>query len=96
MVTVEPAAILAGGAGLWLITWPIGADEVGSGLALTWKPAFCRVDIAAVSCWPTTLGTATGAAPVDTYNVTTVFAETLLPSAGLDLITRPLVTLELG
>src|SRR5580704_6758654 len=93
MVTVEP-----GGAvppfGLWLVTWPVGADEVGSELALTWKPRACNADWAAASCWPTTFGTATGAAPVETYSVTSVFAGTLLPSCGLDLITRPLLTLE--
>jgi len=49
--------------------------------------------VAAVCVWPTTFGTATGAAPVETYSVTTVFAGTLLPSGGLDLITSPLLTL---
>src|SRR5271169_6767284 len=49
MVTVEP-----GGAGpplgLWAVTWPTGADEVGSFLTLALKPAFCSADSAAVSC----------------------------------------------
>ena len=58
------------------------------------KPAFCSADSAAVSCWPTTFGTATGAAPLETNNVTTVFAATLLPSWGLELITRPCLTLD--
>src|ERR1700730_15529772 len=93
MVTVEP-----GGAvpwlGLWAVTWPSGADEVGSFFTAVLKPAFCSADAAAVSCWPTTFGTLTGAAPVETYSVTTVFAGTLLPSWGLDLITSPLVTPE--
>src|SRR6266851_1360252 len=92
MVTVAP-----GGAvppfGLWLITWPVGWLEVGSDLTLTLKPLACRICVALVCVWPITLGTATGAAPVETYSVTTVFAGTLLPSAGLDLITSPLLTL---
>src|SRR6516165_2269504 len=65
MVTVE-----FGGAvpplGLWAMTWPVGADEVGSDLTSTVNPLACRVDWAVVCCWPTTFGTATGAAPVET------------------------------
>ena len=94
-VTVEP-----GGAvpplGLWLTTVPEAAVEVGSVLTETWKPLPSRVFWAAVSCWPTTYGTETGAAPVDTYSVTRVFAATLLPCGGLELITRPLPTLLLA
>src|SRR5271165_4967783 len=79
IVTVEP-----GGAvpplGLWAVTWPTGADEVGSFLTKGLKPAFCSADSATTSPWPTTFGTATGAAPVEAYSVTKVFAGTLLPS----------------
>src|SRR5580704_13485064 len=91
MITVDP-----GGAvpwlGLWAVTWPSGADEVGSFLTWALKPAVCSADSAAVSDWPTTFGTATGAAPLETNKVTTVFAGTLLPSGGLELITRPCLT----
>ena len=79
MVTVE-----FGGAvpplGLCAVTWPTGADEVGSGLTLTWKPLACSVDSAWLCDSPTTLGTATGACPLETNRVTKVFAGTLLPS----------------
>src|SRR5260370_16846404 len=92
MVTVEPGGAVPA-LGLWVIAWPVGRLEVGSDLTLTLKPLPCRTEVAAVCVWPTTFGTATGAAPVETYSVTTVFAETLLPSGGLDLITIPLVTL---
>src|ERR1035438_5919741 len=79
MVTVEPGRAVPV-LGLWLRTRPAAWVEVGSGLTSTLKPAFCRVVSAPVSCWPTTFGTATGAAPLETYSVTTVLAGTLLPS----------------
>src|SRR5208282_1236632 len=93
MITVEPDAAVPL-LGLWAVTWPIGADEVGSFLTEGLKPAFCSADSAAVSCWPTTFGTATGAVPVETYSVTSVFAGTLLPCWGVELITRPLLTVD--
>ena len=68
------------GADIWLITWPAGADEVASVLTLTWKPLACRVASAWFCGWPTTLGTATGACPLETNSVTRVFAGTLFPS----------------
>ena len=78
IVTVEP-----GGAvpplGLWLTTVPEGWVDVGSDLTETLNPLACSAAAAVLSCWPTTLGTATGAAPVETYSVTRVFAATLLP-----------------
>src|SRR6516165_1497750 len=93
MVTVEPGAAVPP-PGSWLVTWPVGADEVGSDLTLTTKPLACRVDSAAASCWPTTFGTATGAAPLEANSATRVFAGTLLPSWGVELLTRPCLTVE--
>src|ERR1700722_19151656 len=94
-VTVEP-----GGAvpplGLWLTTVPEAAVEVASGLTETWKPLAPSGFWAAFSGCPTTTGRWTGAAPVETYSVTRVFAATLLPCAGLELITRPLPMLLLA
>src|SRR5579863_7607654 len=95
IVTVEPGAAVPP-LGLWLITWPAGAVEVPSALVCTWKPLLVSADSAALCCSPTTLGTATGAVPLETYSVTRVLAATMLPSAGADLITRPLLTLELA
>ena len=94
-VAVEPGAAVPP-LGLWLITVPDGCVEVGSGLTETWKPLAWSSFWATVSCWPTTEGTATGAAPVETYSVTRVFAATLLPCAGLESITQPFWTLLLG
>src|ERR1700730_17810972 len=75
MVTVE-----FGGAvpplGLWAVTWPTGADEAGSDLTLTWKPLAWSAAWAWFCCSPTTLGTATGACPLETNSVTRVFAGT--------------------
>src|ERR1035441_340160 len=86
MVTLEPGAAVPV-LGFWLSTWPAGWVEVGSGMTLTLKPAFCSVVSAWVSCWSTTFGTGTGPAPLETYSVTTVLAGSLLPSGGLELIT---------
>src|SRR5579862_137542 len=96
IVTLDPGATLVPPTGLWFTTVPDGWVDVGSVLTTTWKPSFCSTDWAEFSCLPSTLGTVTGAAPVETYSVTVVFAATTLPSAGLDLMTRPLATLELG
>ena len=63
--TVEPGAAVPP-LGLWLTTVPDGDVEVGSVLTVTWKPLAWRVDWAWFSCWPTTYGTDTGAAPVET------------------------------
>src|ERR1700683_2437934 len=95
IVTVEPGAAVPL-LGLWLITWPAGAVEVASALVWTWKPLPVSVDSAALCCWATTLGTVTGAAPLETYSVTRVLAGTMLPSAGVDLMTRPVLTLALA
>src|SRR5580658_2944263 len=96
MVTFDPGAMLVPPTGVWFTTVPDGSVDVVSVLTMTWKPSFCSTVWAAFSCLPSTLGTVTGAAPVETYSVTTVFAATTLPSAGLDLMTRPLATPELG
>src|SRR3984957_20209671 len=42
MVIVAPGAAVPP-LGLWLVTWPAGADEVASALTVTWKPLACRV-----------------------------------------------------
>ena len=86
MVMVAPGAAVPP-LGFWLITWPAGEDEVASVLVSTLKPLDCRVVAAWSCCWPTTFGTATGACPLDTNSVTMVFAATLLPSWGLELMT---------
>src|ERR1700733_13050687 len=98
--TVRVIVVLGG----WLLpagglsdsTCPVGAVELGSDLIVNWKPFCCKVVSAWLSCWPTTLGTGTGCTPVETYSVTTVFAATLLPSGGLELITMPLATVVLA
>src|SRR6266702_2688736 len=90
MVTVDPGSTMVPPTGFWFTTVPWGSVDVVSCLMSTLKPSFCRVVSATFSCLPSTLGTATLPGPVETYNVTTVPAETLLPSGGLDLITRPL------
>src|SRR5580704_8095534 len=96
MVTLDPGSTSVVPTGLWFTTVPEGWVDVVSCWTKTVKPSFCKVVAAALSCLPSTLGTATLPGPVETNNVTVVFAATLLPSAGLDLITRPLLTLEFG
>src|SRR3981081_1542204 len=96
MVTVLPGATLVCGDGVCLVTVPFGAVEAGSGFWVTFRPAFCSALCAAVAVCPCTSGTDTCCGPVDTSNVTTVFAGTLLPPAGFVLITSPVVTVVLG
>ena len=93
MVTVEPGRAVPP-LGLWAVTWPSGADEVGSVLTKGLKPAVCSAASAALSESPTTFGTETGPVPLEATNVTKVFALTLLPSWGVELITRPCLTLD--
>src|ERR1700760_807778 len=96
MVTVLPGLTVALAPGDCLVTVPLAAVEVASETCLTFRPLPVSVLWAVAEVSPTTFGTVTCWGPVDTNSVTTVFAGTLLPSGGLDLITRPLPTVELA
>src|SRR5271157_57644 len=92
MVTLDPGSTMVLPTGFWFTTVPAVWVDVRSCWTTTLKPSFCKVVSAAASGLPSTLGTATLLGPDETYNVTTVFAATLLPPGGLELITRPCLT----
>ncbi len=83
-------------AGLCRTTWPEGAVEFGADFGSTTKPAACSWLVAVLWLSPTTLGTATFAAPVETNSLTVLFFATVVPNGGLVLITSPLGTVLEG
>src|SRR5205807_1614096 len=64
----------------------------------TVRPALVMALVAAACVWPTTFGTATGVgggAPLETTRLTAEPFATLVPAAGLSLITLPEATVVL-
>src|SRR5487761_1381908 len=96
MVTVLPGLTLVCPPGACFVTCPLGAVEAGSGFWVTFRPRPDNWLWAAVADSPVTFGMVTCCGPVDTYRVTTVLAGTLLPPAGLVLITSPLAMVWLA
>ena len=86
MVMVAPGAAVPP-LGFWLITWLYRGGRGGVGLDVDLEALACKVALGLGSAgWPTTLGTATGACPLETNSVTRVFAGTVVPfgRAGVD------------
>src|SRR5215467_5376806 len=96
IVTVLPLATWAPPWGFCRITVPACAVEFGSFLALTSKPALSSCVVAAVADSPSTDGTVTLPAPVETSSVTVLFFATWVPADGLVLITSFLGTVVEG
>src|SRR6059058_4425286 len=98
-LTAEPFATLVPAAGLSLITLPdstVVLDCIVTVPAV--RPALVRALVAAACVWPTTFGTATGVgggAPLETTRLTAEALVTLVPAAGLSLITLPEATVVL-
>src|SRR2546430_1065219 len=98
-LTAEPFATLVPAAGLSLITLPeatVVLDCIVTVPAV--RPALVRALVAAACVWPTTFGTATGVgggAPLETTRLTAEPFATLVPAAGLSLITLPEATVVL-
>src|SRR5204862_6274804 len=86
-------------AGCWLITLPEATVVLDScATAPTVKPAPLMALVAAACVWPTTFGTATGVgggAPLETTRLTAAPLATLVPAAGLSVITLPEATVVL-
>src|SRR5947208_1891375 len=97
--TAEPLAESAPAAGFWLITLPEATVVLDScATAPTVKPAPLMALVAAACVWPTTFGTATGVgggAPLETTRLTAAPLATLVPAAGLSVITLPEATVVL-
>jgi len=82
--------------GLSLITLPDATVELLAVVTVpTASPAAMMADVAAAWVSPTTLGTVTGAGPVETTRLTAEPELTLVPALGLSLITLPDATVEL-
>src|ERR1700760_2323228 len=94
-VTLLPGFTTVFWVGLCLVTVPAGSVEAVSGTWLTISPLACRALAAVLAFSPTTLGMVIFCGPAETYRVTTVSAFSLLPWAGLDLMTMFFLTLEL-
>src|SRR5438067_1673408 len=98
-LTAEPFATLVPAAGLWLITLPEATVVLDCCVtAPTVRPALVMALVAAACVWPTTFGTATGGGGVAPHETTRLTAEalvTLVPAAGLSLITLPEATVLL-
>jgi acetoacetate decarboxylase len=94
--TADPGATCAPAAGFWLITWPAGTVLLDAWvIAPTLNPAPLIAVEAAACDRPTTLGTATGAGPVETVKATADPGATCAPAAGFWLITWPAGTVSL-
>jgi hypothetical protein len=59
----------------------------GTLFVATAKPAACSVELALATFWPTTLGTAIGTGPLETFNVTVEPWSTEAPEEGFWSIT---------
>src|SRR5207253_2701783 len=97
--TAEPLADWAPAAGFWPITLPEGTVVLDCIVTVpTVRPAPVMALVAAACVWPTTFGTGTGAgggAPLETTRLTATPLATLVPAAGLWLITLPGATVVL-
>ena len=90
MLTLVPAT------GLSLITSPDATAELLCVVTVpSTSPAPVMAVVAAAWVSPTTLGTTTGAGPVETTMLTAEPLLTLVPATGLSLITSPDATVEL-
>ena len=94
--TAEPGATLAPPAGLWLITLPAGTVALLACVTMpTARPAPVIAVVAAACVRLTTLGTLTGAGPVEMTRFTAEPGATLAPAPGFWLITLPAATVAL-
>src|SRR5438105_3081764 len=97
--TAEPLADWAPAAGFWPITVPEATVVLDCIVTVpTVRPAPVMALVAAACVWPTTFGTGTGAgggAPLETTRLTATPLATLVPAAGLWLITLPGATVVL-
>ena len=94
IVTRVPFATFTPALGLSEITWPFGCVE-SCLTEETLKPASSSVDLATLSCLPTTSGTATSSGPELTTTWTRDPTGTWLSATGVVEITRPRLTSEL-
>src|SRR5204863_20186 len=94
--TAEPLATLVPAVGLSLITLPAATVLLDCCVTVpTVRPAPVMALAAAACVWPTTFGTATWAGPLETTRLTAEPLATLVPAAGLSLMTVPEATVVL-
>jgi len=92
--TAEPAVTPVPAAGFWLLTRPASTVALDCCVTVpTTSPAAAIAVLAAACVIFTTLGTATG--PIETISATAEPAATLVPAAGVWLITLPAGTVVL-
>jgi hypothetical protein len=97
MLTAEPAFTDVPELGLWLSTLPAGTVVLDCVVTVpSTRPAPVIAVVAAACVSPTTLGTDTGAGPLDTTRFTAEPRFTNVPAAGFSLITLPAATVLLA
>jgi hypothetical protein len=95
-LTAEPGLTLVPALGFSLITSPDATVALLAVLTVpSASPAATMADVAADWVSPTTLGTVTGAGPVETTRLTAELELTVVPALGLSLITLPDATVAL-